>query len=183
VINLSALANKPTLRGDRIRLEPLGSEHLDGMLKQMEDPELDRLTGSHGGNPSLEVAKEWLATRKEKKDRLDLAIIELASGEFTGEIVLNDLSAENESVNLRLWLGAAYRDHGYGSEAIRLVLAYAFDVVGLHRVELEVYAFNTRAIRAYERCGFEVEGRLRHALLWEGERHDALIMGILNEAA
>jgi RimJ/RimL family protein N-acetyltransferase len=183
VINLSALENKPTLRGDRIRLEPLGLDHLDGFHKQMQDPDLDRLTGSHGGNPSLELSQQWLASRKDHKDRLDLAIVELASDEFAGEIVLNELSAENESVNLRLWLGAEFRDHGYGSEAIRLVLAYAFDVVKLHRVELEVYAFNTRAIRAYERCGFEVEGRLRHALLWEGERYDALIMGILNEAA
>ncbi|MBM7785597.1 GNAT family N-acetyltransferase [Tenggerimyces flavus] len=182
-MNLAALENKPTLQGARIRLEPLGIEHLDGFVKQMQDPDLDRLTGSHGGNPSLEVGRQWLSTRKGTKDRLDLAIIETETGDFAGEIVLNDLSTANESCNLRLWLGASFRDHGYGSEAIRLVLAYAFDVVGLHRVELEVYAFNQRAIRTYERCGFEVEGRLRHALLWEGERYDALIMGILNEAA
>jgi RimJ/RimL family protein N-acetyltransferase len=183
VINLSALEHKPTLEGERVRLEPLGEEHLDAFHKQMQDPDLDRLTGSHGGNPSLEVSRQWLSTRKQQKDRLDLAIVEKASDEFAGEIVLNHLSADNEAISLRLWLGVEFRDHGYGSEAIRLVLAYAFDVVGLHRVELEVYAFNTRAIRAYERCGFEVEGRLRHALLWEGERYDALIMGILNEAA
>ncbi len=183
MINLSALENKPTLRGDRIRLEPLGEEHLDPYYKQMDEPELDRMTGTHGDTPSREAIQAWLASRPTQKGRLDLAIVEESSNELAGEIVLNDLSAENESISMRLWLGANYRDRGYGSEAIRLVIAYAFDVVKLHRVSLEVYAFNARAIRAYERCGFEVEGRLRHALLWEGERHDALIMGILNDAA
>lgn len=183
MINLSALENKPTLHGERLRLEPLGIEHLDPFFKQMQEPDLDRLTGSHGGTPSLEAGRQWLATRKDQKDRLDLAIVEKDTGEFAGEIVLNDLDEPNESVSMRLWLGQDYRDRGYGSEALRLVIAYAFEVARLHRMALEVYAFNTRAIRAYERCGFEVEGRLRHALLWEGERYDALIMGILNEAA
>ena len=68
---------------------------------------------------------------------------------------------------------------GFGTEITRLVLGYAFDAVGLHRVELEVYAFNPRAQRVYEKCGFRVEGRRREALLWDGERVDVLDMGIL----
>ena len=56
-------------------------------------------------------------------------------------------------------------------------------MVGLHRVELDVYAFNERARRAYERCGFVVEGRLRDALRWDGEWHDALVMAVVGGAA
>ena len=60
----------------------------------------------------------------------------------------------------------------------RDLLARTLDV-GLHRLELQVYAFNPRAQRAYEKCGFRVEGRRRDALLWDGERVDVLDMGIL----
>jgi RimJ/RimL family protein N-acetyltransferase len=68
---------------------------------------------------------------------------------------------------------------GYGTEATRLVLDFAFDTVGLHRVGLEVFDFNPRAQRVYEKCGFVREGVLRDALRWDGRRHDALAMSVL----
>ncbi|MEU3963962.1 GNAT family protein [Streptomyces buecherae] len=68
------------------------------------------------------------------------------------------------------------RGRGAGPEAIRPLLDYAFD-----RVWLEVFAFNDRARHAYARRGFRLEGRLRHALYWAGERHDTLVMAAPNE--
>jgi RimJ/RimL family protein N-acetyltransferase len=59
------------------------------------------------------------------------------------------------------------------------MLAHLFEEVGVHRVDLEVYAFNPRAQRSYEKCGFVVEGRLRESLLWGGERVDTIVMGLL----
>jgi len=53
--------------------------------------------------------------------------------------------------------------------------------MNLHRVQLEVYDFNPRAMRCYEKCGFQVEGRQREALFRNGSYHDILIMGILRE--
>ncbi len=58
------------------------------------------------------------------------------------------------------------------------MIAYAFDVLGLHRVELEYYSFNPRAGRAYAKVGFVEEGRRRHALLYDGEWIDAITMAI-----
>jgi RimJ/RimL family protein N-acetyltransferase len=62
---------------------------------------------------------------------------------------------------------------------VRLVLAYAFKELALHRVSARVLADNARAIRCYEKCGFTIEGRERQAALVAGEWHDDLIMGIL----
>ena len=70
-------------------------------------------------------------------------------------------------------------DRGLGSEATRLIVDYALDNVGLHRLELEVYAFNPRARHVYERAGFVYEGTRRDALLWDGEWVDAISMAIL----
>lgn len=83
--------------------------------------------------------------------------------------MLNELDAENASVNYRIWLsGPEAAGHGHGTEAARLAIAYALDDIGLHRVSLSVYDFNERARRAYERCGFQQETRLRDALRRDG---------------
>lgn len=68
---------------------------------------------------------------------------------------------------------------GLGTEAIRRVLAYGFDELGLHRVSLRVLASNMRAIRSYEKCGFRVEGRERETVFLDGGWRDDLIMGLL----
>jgi RimJ/RimL family protein N-acetyltransferase len=96
-------------------------------------------------------------------------------------VVLNDLVPENKSCNFRILLvGDRNRGRGLGTEATRLILAHAFDTVGLHRVELSVYAFNPRARRVYDKVGFVYEGTMRDALRWDGEWIDADTMSILD---
>jgi RimJ/RimL family protein N-acetyltransferase len=68
----------------------------------------------------------------------------------------------------------------HGTEITRLVVDYALGTCGLHRVSLGVYDFNSRAQQVYEKCGFKLEGRQRHALRWEGQWHDELRMAILS---
>jgi RimJ/RimL family protein N-acetyltransferase len=68
---------------------------------------------------------------------------------------------------------------GLGTEVTRLVLAHAFGEMRLHQVGLRVLAFNDRAVRCYESCGFRVEGRERETTRVDGEWHDDLIMGVL----
>lgn len=68
---------------------------------------------------------------------------------------------------------------GYGTEAMQLALQYAFTELNLHRVTLNVFEYNPRAIRSYEKAGFTVEGRLRKFLLRDGRRWDLIYMGIL----
>jgi RimJ/RimL family protein N-acetyltransferase len=70
---------------------------------------------------------------------------------------------------------------GYGTDATRALLRYAFEEANLHRIELEVFAFNPRAIRVYEKCGFKLEGVRKQALYREGEWHDEHIMAILRD--
>jgi len=69
---------------------------------------------------------------------------------------------------------------GLGTEAVRRVLTYGFDELGLHRVSLRVLADNSRAIRSYEKCGFQVEGRERETVFLDGAWRDDLIMGLLS---
>jgi RimJ/RimL family protein N-acetyltransferase len=180
VISSAIFRNQAVLTGPRVQLEPLGSQHYEGLRGMFDDPESSRLTGTHA-TFSEEVVRDWLATRQQHHDRADWAIVRLPDGLVLGEAVLNDLDVHNASVSFRIGLvGAHVFGQGYGTEATALVVDYALDVAGLHRVSLEVYDFNPRALRVYEKCGFIVEGRARDALLWDGEWHDAISMGILS---
>jgi len=79
-------------------------------------------------------------------------------------------------------IGIGQRDDwskGYGTDAMRLALRYAFTEMNLHRVSLGAFAYNPRAIRSYEKAGFCYEGRERDVLNRDGERADIVYMGIL----
>lgn len=171
-------AQQPTLDGARVRLVPLGpTTDLEAYEALLADAESNALTGTKRVFGRDIVAK-WLSSRPEQADRADWAVQDLDGARLLGEVVLNDLDADNESVGFRIALGPDARGRGLGTEVTRLVVAYAFSV-GLHRVSLEVYAHNPRAQRAYEKSGFVVEGRMRDALLLDGQRIDAIIMAAL----
>jgi RimJ/RimL family protein N-acetyltransferase len=172
------MRTKPTLVGVRTILRPVSADDAEGLLDLVADEAGNRLTGTRGVDLTLEAARGWYGSRGEQDDRLDLAVIDRATGEYAGEVVLNELERDDRSCNFRIGLRPAFQDRGLGSEATRLILDHAF-AIGLHRVGLEVYAFNPRARRVYERAGFVYEGTKRDALLWDGEWTDAIVMSIL----
>ncbi|GAA1431605.1 GNAT family protein [Microlunatus lacustris] len=184
-------AQKPTLVGERVLLRPFTPVDIDAMGPVLADPEVLRLTGSVHSTAEVDAAvpvldertRTWYETREAQPDRLDLALVDQATGRCVGEVVLNDWSPEDQTCGFRILVGPDGRGRGLGSEATRLVVAHAFAVTDLHRVELEVYAFNPRAQHVYARAGFRVEGRRRDAFVFDGERVDAIMMAVLRPGA
>jgi RimJ/RimL family protein N-acetyltransferase len=70
---------------------------------------------------------------------------------------------------------------GYDTDAMRVILRFAFQELNLRRVSLDTFEYNPRAIRSYEKAGFVLEGRARGYLNREGKRWDLIFMGILQE--
>ena len=170
--------DKPTLIGERALLRPVNVDDVPGLCELLADPDGMRLTGTHQ-TFGADQARQWYSTRTDHDDRLDLAIVDRATGGYVGEVVLNELDPHNRSCGLRIGIGPRGRDRGLGTEAVRLIVRYAFESVLLHRIELEVYAFNPRARHVYERVGFVHEGTRRDALRWDGEWVDAHVMALL----
>lgn len=161
-------------------LRPVTEDDVPALTPMLQDAEAARLTGSHDDGRLDETrVRAWYATRREQDDRLDLAVVETATGRVVGEAVLNEWDPGNESCGFRILLVPGTYGRGLGTEATRLIVGYGFEKLGLHRIWLEVYAFNPRARRVYEKVGFVAEGVLRDALLWEGERVDATVMSVL----
>ena len=181
-------AAKPTLVGELAVLRPFTKADLPALREVLLDPEARILTGSVHDEAAAhapespaeeELLRDWYLTRNDQADRLDLAVTDKPTGECVGEAVLNQWDPGNESCNFRILIGPRGRDRGLGSEATRLIVGYGFEQLRLHRISLEVYAFNPRARRAYEKAGFRVEGVLRESLRYNGAWVDADVMSIL----
>lgn len=173
-------SEKPTLQGEMLTLRPIRASDAEAVWEVVTDPEGKRLTGTTRTFAREEV-DHWCATVGDLPGRVDLAITLAGQDEYLGEIVLTDIDEVVRSANLRLVMRPGYRGRGYGTEAIELVLGFAFDGLGLHRVGLDVLSVNARALSLYENLGFRVEGRRRDAYR-DGDRWcDAIDMGLLED--
>lgn len=104
------------------------------------------------------------------------------SGKFIGQCALYNFDETARTCELGITIGdQAYWGQGYGREAIRLLLDYAFRLRNLRKVFLRVNGNNERAIRAYQACGFGEEGRLRQQVWSAGEYLDLVYMGVLRD--
>ncbi|WP_029290144.1 GNAT family N-acetyltransferase [Cellulomonas sp. HZM] len=172
--------DKPTLQGEMITLRPIRADDAPAMWAALGDEEGNRLTGTTQVF-TLEEIEAWCASRGDAQGRYDFAVTAGGTDEYRGEIVLNEIDDVVRSANLRLAMGPAYRGRGYGTEAIQLVLGFAFDGLGLHRVELDVLSINARAQSLYENIGFRHEGRRRDAYRDGDGFCDAIVMSMLED--
>lgn len=170
---------KPTIRGDRVILRPLAAGDADAMYASLQDAEGNRLTGTQRSFTQAEI-RRWCEGVGLAEGRIDCAITSPEDGRYLGEAVLNDIDEVNRSANFRIALaGPELYGRCFGSEAARLLLAYGFQELELNRIELEVFAFNPRALRVYEKLGFKREGVRREVLFMDGNFHDSIVMGVL----
>ncbi len=174
------LPNKPTLQGKTIILRPTRTEDAETFFNSLADKEIMRLTGTYQ-TFTLAQVKAHYARIIDATDRADYTIVAKENPDIVlGEVVLNDINWHNHAANFRIaLLKELLFGKGYGTQATVLMLKYGFESLGLHRIELEVYDFNPRAVHVYEKVGFRREGVKRDALFWQGKYHDAIVMSIL----
>lgn len=146
----------PTLEGELVTLRPLTVADAPAMWEMVQDPEGNDLTATDASFTYDEIV-EWCASRADQDERLDLAVVERATGEFAGEAVLNEYDRAADEANFRIALrGPGWYGRGLGTEATRLIVRHGLGPVGLRRITLTVLARNPRARHVYERVGFEV---------------------------
>lgn len=111
---------------------------------------------------------------------MPFAIRTLADDKLIGFVSLFGLTNQHKDC----WVGIGIGDHaywgkGYGTDAMRIILRYAFQELNRHRVSLNLLATNERALRSYEKCGFVLEGRTRGTDYRMLQRADLIYMGVL----
>ncbi len=171
---------RPFLIGPRLYLRPLELEDAPALADWFNNPEVTRfLQRSHP--MSLLAEQDWIRLRQAgNESEVTLGMALRADDLFIGCLGLHRLDNRSRQSCLGITIGS--REHwgqGYGSEALGLLVRHAFETLILNRVWLEVFEYNTRGIRAYEKVGFRHEGRLRQATFREGRYWDVLVMGLL----
>lgn len=175
----SLMIEKPILTGANVILRPIVKEDAAGMFAALADEDGMRLTGTQA-TFTFEQVEAFCARLLADPDRLDYAITLPDDPRYIGEVVLNGIDWDNRNANFRIALGSSHHyGKGYGTEATRLIIDHGFRVLNLHRIELEVYDFNPRAQRVYEKVGFVKEGVKRDVLLWDGQYQSAIVMSML----
>lgn len=97
-----------------------------------------------------------------------------------GWLGLHAATGEDRSATLGIAIGEHdFLDGGFGTDAMRTACRVAFDVMNLNRVDLTVYDWNPRAIRVYEKVGFQHEGVLRDGIFKAGRWHNLVLMSVL----
>jgi RimJ/RimL family protein N-acetyltransferase len=115
-------------------------------------------------------------------DRPGFAIRTLSDKRLIGLIGLYTVFQPQREAFIGIQIGEReYWGKGYGTDALRVLLHYAFGELNLYRISLSVLEGNERAMRSYEKCGFRYEGRERQAWAYDGRRWDEIYMGLLRE--
>ena len=154
-----------------------------GLLPLVVRWENDFWAVDRGGDDPRPVAAEAVAAawepllRGERADWIGFAVYALPELRPIGVMNIRDFTNPHGTAEFGITIGdAAERGKGYGTEAVRLLLDYAFTVLGVHNVWLDTPAYNSGAIRAYEKAGFREIGRRRGARVLAGRRYDVVLM-------
>jgi RimJ/RimL family protein N-acetyltransferase len=154
--------------------------------KWTHDPEYLRLLRADPVRPLSphQIKKKYEAEEKDENAsrRFHFAIRTRADDRLVGFIRLEHIEWTHGTGMVRMGIGDPNDwGQGYGTEALRLILRYAFAELNLYRITADTCEYNSRAVRFLERAGFALEVRRRQAIHRDGRRWDALKMGLLRQ--
>lgn len=138
-------------------------------------------------NIDTDVAKQQAESDIQKliesnEDSFYFHIRTIKDDRLIGFVTLFNLEWNNQTARLAIGIGDSQnRSKGYGTEALSLILNYGFNELNLYKINLDVISYNRRALKAYQRAGFQVEGINKRAVLRNQVRSDIIYMGIFQE--
>lgn len=171
-------------KGKMVRLRPYRKEDIPRILELINDEEIKALLTPGIPFPyTFEDEVKWMdSLTAMSSGTYNFAIETLSEGHYIGGCGINTVDWKNSVVEVGIFIGdKAYLSKGYGTDAMRTLIAFIFDEMNIRKVKLNVYSFNPRAIRSYEKLGFTLEGVLRKELFRAGEYHDIHVMGLFRE--
>lgn len=135
--------------------------------------------------PMTEIGEEkWLEGLSTTRKSTDIVfVIEVMDSEKSipiGTCGLHGIDWKNRDAEFGIAIGEKdYWSHGYGTEAAKLIIAYGFDELNMHRISSRAYAFNEKSIGMHRKIGFKQDGLVREGAYKRGQYHDIVIFGLL----
>ena len=175
------------LYGKRIRLRAAEKEDIPTFLRWINDPEVTENLFFAAPISRIEEDK-WYEGMMEKPPSEHILVIEVRDPDQTdvfriiGNCQFHNIDWRNRSSEVGIMIGEKrFWDHGYGTETMLLLLQHGFSTLNLHRIWLQVISKNKRGIRAYEKAGFQHEGKFRQAHFQHGQYYDVDLMSVIKD--
>jgi RimJ/RimL family protein N-acetyltransferase len=167
--------------GKRVRLNALALDDIPTIARWYEDTEFLRLYDARLAHPKSEAElRKWLEELEKAENTVTFAVRPLDGDELIGYTELDGILWPHGVSGFSIAIGdRANWGQGYGYEAARLTLAFAFDELNLHRITATIFRYNERSVALFEKLGFQCEGVFREFLQRDGKRHDMLLYGLL----
>ena len=166
------------LSGPRCYLSPMNLEDAERYVEWLNDPEV--AVNLAAAPQIISLAQERQVLECLGREESAFAIVDSQTDTLIGNCALIRVDPVNRCCEFGIFIGdRRFWNRGYGEEATRLALDFAFNFLNLHNVMLQVYAHNPRARRCYEKCGFREIGRRRQARCIGGRAYDVIFMDIL----
>lgn len=171
------------MEGKLVRLRGIERSDIDAIMKWIVDEEVTNFLGGEMllGPMSRLAEERFIEHASEVQPNSRLFVIEtLTDRRYLGSTDLHAINWVNRSAEVGIVIGDKPSwGKGYGTDAMRVLLRFAFDKLNLNRVSLRVFEYNPRGIASYEKCGFKREGVLRQDKYLGGKYFDTIVMGIL----
>jgi len=184
-LNTANLSRIRFLDGKRLFLTPLAECDLDSTYRWFHDKEFVDLVGSYLQPTSMAKYRDGfdkLLMSCDGKTRVFLSIILKSSGAFIGNVSLDGIDQYEHKASFGLFIGEPkYRRKGFGSEAARLLLRFAFEDMGLRRIEATSHGLNKGTPSLNEKLGFVKEGIARQQYFYGGRYVDSIKYGMLRQ--
>jgi RimJ/RimL family protein N-acetyltransferase len=169
------------IAGERVYLSPINPADLEIYTKWLNDREISDRLGDGCLMINLETEKKWIEDALKNGDH-SYAIVLNETDELLGNIGLFEVKQMYGTATVGLFIGESEnRGKGYGTEALKLLTGYAFDVLNLRNIMLCVYEFNEAAYKSYLKAGFKEMGKRRKAYYLNNKYHDIIYMDITRE--
>ncbi len=163
-----------------VYLRPITVEDTDDII-QWRNSEDVRKYFIYQGVLTREGHLRWLETRIQSGEVVQFIIVEKRTEESIGSVYLRDVDHVDHKAEYGIFIGMENKKgKGYGTQAAKLLIRYAFEILDLHRVYLRVFADNKRAIASYQKAGFCLEGISRSDVYVRGTYKDIAWMAVIN---
>lgn len=167
--------------GEKVYLRAMEPSDMEAYRKMLNDPSLEQLLGGWSFPVSSAQQQEWYGRVINDRNNLRWSVVRRSDDVLLGMVNLVEIDWKNGVAvhGIRLIQDEEYRHKGYGKDAVKALMGYAFRELRLNRLETTILEYNRISQALYEKCGWVKEGLKRQAVFRKGRYYDLQMWGIV----
>ena len=170
------------IHGEKTILRAVEASDNDLLLRLINDPETEMMLGGSSWPVSRADQLSWFEKQEKTQDILRCIVEAKDSGMAVGTVILSDIDQKNGTAQIHIKLSKdGGRGRGYGTDAVKSIVGYAFDELRLNCIYADILSYNEISKHLFEKCGFKVEGVLRSRIYKGGEYIDIFSYSVLKD--